>query len=99
MWQANFYRRRLSSPHPGVTIVIMSLCMTRQKRKGAAEDEMVRQHHRLNGHEFEQTPGDSEGQGTLQSMGCKEQDTTQQLNNNVIHGKGSFADTRMSLIS
>ena len=23
---------------------------------------MVRQHHRLNGHEFEQTPGDSEGQ-------------------------------------
>ena len=25
-----------------------------------AEDEMVRQHHQLNGHEFEQTPGDSE---------------------------------------
>ena len=30
-----------------------------QKEKGAAEDEMVRQHHWLNGHEFEQTPGDS----------------------------------------
>ena len=29
------------------------------------EDEMVRQHHRLNGHEFEQTLGDSEGQGSL----------------------------------
>ena len=31
----------------------------RQKEKGAAEDEMVRQHYWLNGHEFEQTPGDS----------------------------------------
>ena len=29
------------------------------------EDEMVGWHHRLNGHEFEQTPGDSEGQGSL----------------------------------
>ena len=28
------------------------------------EDEMVGWHHRLNGHESEQTPGDSEGQGT-----------------------------------
>ena len=26
------------------------------------KDEMVGWHHRLNGHEFEQTPGDSEGQ-------------------------------------
>ena len=37
----------------------------RQKEKGAAEDEMFRQHHRLDGREFEQTPGDSEGQGRL----------------------------------
>ena len=29
------------------------------------EDEMVRQGHQLNGPEFEQTPGDSEGQGNL----------------------------------
>ena len=29
------------------------------KRRGAAEDEMVRWHHRLNGHELEQTLGDS----------------------------------------
>ena len=29
------------------------------------EDEMVRWHHRLNGYEFEQTPGESEGQGSL----------------------------------
>ena len=30
------------------------------------EDEMVGWHHRLNGHAFEQTPGDSEGQGSLE---------------------------------
>ena len=30
------------------------------KEEGAADDEMVRQHHGLNGHEFEKTPGDSE---------------------------------------
>ena len=30
------------------------------------EDEMVGWHHQLNGHEFEQTPGDSEGQGSLE---------------------------------
>ena len=29
-------------------------------------------HHRLNGHECEQTPGDSERYGLLQSRGCKE---------------------------
>ena len=32
------------------------------------EDEMVECHHQLNGHEFEQTPGDSGGQGSL--VGC-----------------------------
>ena len=26
---------------------------------------MVRYHHRLNGHDSEQTPGDSKGQGSL----------------------------------
>ena len=38
------------------------------------EDEMVGWHHRLDGHEFEQTPGDSEGQGTLvccSPWGCR----------------------------
>ena len=33
--------------------------------KGVTEDEMVGWHHRLKGHEFEQTLGDSEGQGSL----------------------------------
>ena len=32
---------------------------------GAVEDEIVRQHRQFNGHESEQTPGDSEGQGSL----------------------------------
>ena len=32
-----------------------------QKKKRAAEDEMVRWHHQLKGHEFEQTLGDNEG--------------------------------------
>ena len=36
-----------------------------QEEKGATEDEMVGWHHQLNGHEFEQTLGDSEGQGSL----------------------------------
>ena len=37
----------------------------KQKEKRAAEDEMLWQHHWLNGHEFEQTLGDGEGQGSL----------------------------------
>ena len=37
----------------------------RQEEKGTTEDEMVRWHHRLNGHEFEQAVGDGEGQGSL----------------------------------
>ena len=49
-----------------------------------AEDEMVRQHHRLNRHECEQTLGDSEGQGAWHAAvhRVKESDTTQQLNSN-----------------
>ena len=58
----------------------------RQKRwKGMKEDEMVGSHHQFNGHEFEQTPGDGERQGSLSccsAWGCKESDTTEQLNNN-----------------
>ena len=36
-----------------------------QEEKGATEDEMVGWHHRLDGHEFEQTLEDSGGQGSL----------------------------------
>ena len=35
------------------------------RRRRVTEDEMVGWHHRLKGREFEQTPGDSEGQGSL----------------------------------
>ena len=37
----------------------------RQEEKGMTEDEIVGWHHWLNGHEFEQTLGDGEGQGSL----------------------------------
>ena len=37
----------------------------RQKEKGTTENEMAGWHHRLNGHESEQTLGDSEGRGSL----------------------------------
>ena len=46
---------------------------------------MVGWYHRLNGHEFEQTPGDGEGQGSLvccSPWGHKESDTTERLNTN-----------------
>ena len=46
----------------------------RAGREGATEDEMVGRHHQFNGHEFEQTHGDGEGQGSLvccRPWGCK----------------------------
>ena len=49
------------------------------------ESEMVGWHHQLNGHEFEQTLGDSEGQGKLaccSPWSHKESDMTYRLNNN-----------------
>ena len=45
------------------------------------EDEMVGWHHLVDGHEFEQTPRDGEGQGSLvccSPRGHKESDTTKQ---------------------
>ena len=51
----------------------------RQKEKEVTEDEIVGRHHRLNGHEFGQTPGDGDGQGSLarcSPWGRIESDTT-----------------------
>ena len=49
---------------------------------------MVEWPHQLNGHVFEQTLGDSEGQGSLvccSPWGCKELDRTEQLNNGNLN--------------
>ena len=54
-----------------------------QEEKGPTEDEMAGWHHRLDGHEFECTPGVGDGQGGLACCGPwgrKELDTTERLN-------------------
>jgi len=54
------------------------------------EDEVVGWHHRLSGHEFEQTPRDGEGQRSrvcCSPRGHKESDMTERLTNNDT---GSF---------
>ena len=51
--------------------------------EGMTEDEMVGWHHRLDGREFEWTPGVGDGQGGLaccSSWGCKESDMAERLN-------------------
>ena len=56
-----------------------------REEKGMTEDEMVGWHHWLNGHEFEQTLGNSERQGSLEChspWGHKESNMTERLNNN-----------------
>ena len=59
----------------------------RQEEKEMTEDEMVGWHHWLNGHEFEQTPEDSEGQGSQacrSPWGRKELNMTLRLNKTQI---------------
>ena len=54
-----------------------------QEEKGMTEDEMAGWHHQLDGHEFEWTPGDDDGQGGLaccDSWVRKESDMTEWLN-------------------
>ena len=56
-----------------------------QEEKGTTEDEMIGWHHQLNGHESEQTLGDSEEQGSLvccSPWGCRMSDMTKRLKNN-----------------
>ena len=78
----------------------------RQEEKGTTLDEMAGWHHWLNGHEFEQSPGDGEGQESLASWspwGHKKSDMTEQLNNNYnicsclyplhVHAVSGFCDT------
>ena len=52
----------------------------RLEEKGMTEDEIVGWHHKLNGHEFEQVPGDREGRGSLaccSPWGCRELNVTE----------------------
>ena len=52
------------------------------------EDEMTGWHHQLDGHEFEQTPRDCEGRGSLvccSPWGHKELDETERLNNDILY--------------
>ena len=51
----------------------------RQEEKGMTEDEMVGWHHRLDGHEFEQTPGDDAVHGIAKSSIWLSSSTTQLL--------------------
>ena len=56
-----------------------------QEEKGMTEDKRVGSHHWINGHEFEQTPRDGEGQGSLvccSLWGPKKSDMSERLNNN-----------------
>ena len=53
-----------------------------REKKGITEHEMVGWQHRLNGHEFESTPGVRDGQGGLvlcSPWGHEEMDTTERL--------------------
>ena len=59
-----------------------------KEEKGTTEDEMVRWHHRLNGHEFEQALRVGNGQGSrvcCSPWGHKESDTAPRLNNSCPH--------------
>ena len=64
---------------------VLALFLQQKFLPWVTEDELVGWHHRVNGQESEQTPGDGEGQGSLacgSPWGCKELDTTERLSNN-----------------
>ena len=77
LWPANSKSRRIGKdPDAGEE--------GGQEKKGATKDEMVGWHHRLIGHEFEQSLGDGEGQGSpvcCSPWGHKESDMLERLNN------------------
>ena len=67
------------------------------REKGTTEDEMAGWHHRLNGHEFEQTAGDSEGQKSLvycNPWGRKELDTTSVVRTTAVIWTGQFSSVQ-----
>ena len=52
----------LNLPPDVKTLILGKDC---RQEKGVIEDKMIGWQHQFNGHEFEQTAGDSEGQGSL----------------------------------
>ena len=74
----------------------------RQEEKGMTEDEMAGWHYWLNGHEFDQTLEDGEGQGKLvccSPWDLKESDTTEGLNKHFLAAPPFFLHSLPSLIS
>ena len=69
------------------TLMLGKIEGKRQRGWQRMRDEMVRQHHRLNGHEFEQTPGDSGGRASVaycSPQGRQVSDMNQWLNNKQL---------------
>ena len=65
------------------------------------EDVMVGWHHLLSGHQFEQAPGDIEGQGSLvccSPWGHKESDMTEQLNNSSKSNLGEKGQSFQQIV-
>ena len=67
-----------------------------EEEKGVTEDKMAGWYHKLSGHEFEQTRGNGEGQGSLASCslwGRKELDVPEQLNNSNKDGRREMRES------
>ena len=66
-----------NKPKFGASIILSAVSFAAckaEEEKETTEEEMVGWHHQLNGHEFEQTQGDSKGQGSLaccSPWGCR----------------------------
>ena len=74
----------------------------RQEEKGAAENEVVGWHHQCNGHEFERTPGDGKGLGSLaccSPWGHKELDMTEWVNNSILRSTEVWTHRSNSVIA
>ena len=72
-----------------------------QEKKGTKEDEIVGWDNRLNGHEFEWTPGVGDGQGgrvSCDSWGHKESDMTERLNWTELNVKIAILTMKIILI-
>ena len=69
-----------------------------QEEKEETEGDMVGWHRQLNGHAFEQAPGDGEGQGSLaccNPRGCQESDMAERLNNNRVTEREDKQNSRL----